>query len=96
MSKASIEVSQPRDYPLIVEKDVMIPLRDGTSLCADVYRPDVGSESIPVIMNICPYQKDKVWVPMANVEEKPVPAFLLAREVIRSGKAYERLMELAS
>jgi anthranilate phosphoribosyltransferase len=32
----------------------------------------------------------------ANVEERPVPAFLLAREVIRSGKAYERLMELAS
>lgn len=32
----------------------------------------------------------------ANVEEKPVPAFLLAREVIRNGKAYERLMELAS
>jgi anthranilate phosphoribosyltransferase len=32
----------------------------------------------------------------ANVEERPVPAFLLAREVIRSGKAYERLVELAS
>jgi anthranilate phosphoribosyltransferase len=32
----------------------------------------------------------------ANVEERPVSAFLLAREVIRSGKAYERLMELAS
>jgi anthranilate phosphoribosyltransferase len=32
----------------------------------------------------------------ANVEERPVPAFLLAREVIRSGKAYERLVDLAS
>ena len=32
----------------------------------------------------------------AGVEERPVPAFLLAREAIRSGKAYERLMELAS
>jgi anthranilate phosphoribosyltransferase len=32
----------------------------------------------------------------AGVEERPVPAFLLARETIRSGKAYERLMELAS
>ncbi len=31
-----------------------------------------------------------------EVEERPVPAFLLAREAIRSGKAYERLMELAS
>ena len=73
MSKAYVDVSQSREYPLIIEKDVMIPLRDGTSICADVYRPDVGSERIPVIMNICPYQKDKVWVPMANVEEKPNP-----------------------
>jgi anthranilate phosphoribosyltransferase len=32
----------------------------------------------------------------AGVEERPIPAFLLAREAIRSGEAYERLMELAS
>ncbi len=32
----------------------------------------------------------------ADVEERLVPAFLLAREAIRSGKAYEKLMELAS
>jgi anthranilate phosphoribosyltransferase len=31
-----------------------------------------------------------------GVEEKVVPAFLLAREVIRNGRAYEKLMELAS
>ena len=59
MSKAYVDVSQSLEYPLIIEKDVMIPLRDGTSICADVYRPDVGRERIPVIMNICPYQKTK-------------------------------------
>jgi len=32
----------------------------------------------------------------AEVEEKPVPAFLLARETILSGRAYEKLAELAS
>jgi anthranilate phosphoribosyltransferase len=32
----------------------------------------------------------------AEVEERPVAAFLLAREAIRSGRAYERLMDLAS
>lgn len=32
----------------------------------------------------------------ADVEERLIPAFLLAREAIHSGKAYERLMELAS
>ncbi len=31
-----------------------------------------------------------------GVEEKIVPAFLLAREAIRNGRAYERLMDLAS
>ncbi len=33
---------------------------------------------------------------VANAEEHLVPAFLLAREAIRSGRAYERLMDLAS
>ncbi len=32
----------------------------------------------------------------ADVEERLVPAFFLAREAIRSGRAYERLMDLAS
>jgi anthranilate phosphoribosyltransferase len=32
----------------------------------------------------------------AEVEEKPSRAFLLARETIQSGRAYERLSELAS
>ena len=36
---------------LIVEKDVQIPLRDGTILYADVFRPDT-TEKVPVIMNI--------------------------------------------
>lgn len=66
-------VSQPREYALIVEKDVWIPLRDGTRLCADVFRPDGGDERFPVIMNIGPYQKDKLWVPPADLEEAPNP-----------------------
>ena len=40
-------VSQPRDYKLIVEKDVQIPLRDGTLLYADIFRPDGGAERFP-------------------------------------------------
>ena len=34
-------VSQPRNCKLIVEKDVQIPLRDGTMLYADVFRPEL-------------------------------------------------------
>jgi hypothetical protein len=65
----SKKVSQPKDYKLIVEKDVKIPLRDGGFLYGDIYRPDCD-EKVPVIMNIGPYQKDKIWHPPADLEEK--------------------------
>jgi predicted acyl esterase len=73
MGENSTRVSQPRDYRLIVEKDVRIPMRDGTVLYADVLRPDGGAERFPALMNIGPYQKDKLWVPPADLEEKPNP-----------------------
>jgi putative CocE/NonD family hydrolase len=66
-------VAQPRDYALIVEKDVCIPLRDGTVLCGDIFRPDGDDERFPVIMNIGPYQKDRLWVPPPDLEEAPNP-----------------------
>jgi uncharacterized protein len=69
----SSTVSQPRDMKLIVEKDVAIPMRDGAILYADVYRPDASGERVPAIMNIGPYQKDKVWIPPADLEEKANP-----------------------
>src|SRR5574342_1200802 len=73
MSTPSFNVSQPREYKLIVEKDVRIPLRDGAILYADIFRPDGGAERFPVIMNIGPYMKDKVWVPPPDLEEAPNP-----------------------
>lgn len=65
-------VSQPQNVKLIVEKDVKIPLRDGTILYADIFRPDTA-EKCPVIMNISVYQKDKLWIPPADLEEKANP-----------------------
>ena len=73
MAEKTAAVSQPRDYELIVEKDVKIPLRDGTFLYGDIYRPDGKDERFPVIINTGPYQKDKVWVPPEGVEEEPNP-----------------------
>jgi hypothetical protein len=61
-----------RAYSLIVEKDVDVPMRDGARLKADVFRPDDGGK-FPAILNLGPYQKDKVWIPPANLEEKPNP-----------------------
>jgi putative CocE/NonD family hydrolase len=73
MADKSANVSPPRDYKLIVEKDVWIPVRDGTLLCADIFRPDGGAERFPAIMNISVYQKDKLWVPPPDLEEAPNP-----------------------
>ena len=72
MTAVSTQVSQPRDIKLIVEKDVQIPLRDGTILYADVFRPDT-TEKVPVIMNLTVYQKDKLWIPPEDLEEKANP-----------------------
>jgi hypothetical protein len=62
-------VSQPRDLKLIVEKDVKIPMRDGSILYGDIFRPDT-SDKVPVIFNIGVYQKDKLWVPPPDLEEE--------------------------
>ncbi|MBI2294676.1 MAG: hypothetical protein HYU76_01200, partial [Betaproteobacteria bacterium] len=63
--------SQPK-HELVIEKDVEIPVRDGARLKADLFRP-ASNGRFPVIMNIGGYRKDKVWVPPADLEEKPNP-----------------------
>jgi hypothetical protein len=47
MTDKSKNISQPKGYKLIVEKDVKIPMRDGAILYADVFRPDGGPEGRP-------------------------------------------------
>ncbi|MGZ8197974.1 MAG: CocE/NonD family hydrolase, partial [Burkholderiales bacterium] len=73
MTDKTKNVSQPKNYKLIVEKDVRIPMRDGAVLYADVFRPDGGGERFPAIMNIGPYQKDRLWIPPEDLEEKANP-----------------------
>jgi len=59
-------------HKLKVEKDVDIPMRDGAVLKADVFRPD-GEGQFPVLINMGIYQKDKLWIPPPDLEEKPNP-----------------------
>lgn len=59
-------------HAMVIEKDVAIPMRDGAILYADIYRPKEPGK-IPAILNISSYQKDKVWVPPADLEEKANP-----------------------
>ena len=41
---------------IIVEKNIPVPMRDGTILRADLYRPD-SPEKLPVLLNRTPYNK---------------------------------------
>ena len=59
-------------YGLLVDRDVDVPMRDGARLKADVIRPDDGGK-FPAILNLGPYQKDKVWIPPDALEEKANP-----------------------
>lgn len=73
MTDQAKNISQPKDWKLIVEKDVKLIMRDGAILYADVLRPDTGGEKVPAIMNIGPYQKDRLWIPPTDLEEKANP-----------------------
>jgi hypothetical protein len=61
--------SRPR-HDLFVQKDLEIPMRDGARLRADVFRPRSPGR-YPAIINLGSYQKDKLWVPPPDLEEKP-------------------------
>ena len=56
----------------LLEKDVDVLMRDGARLKADVFRPKDGGK-VPAILNMGPYQKDKLWTPPPNLEEKANP-----------------------
>lgn len=44
---------------VIFDRDVFVPMRDGTRLCANLFRPADG-ERVPTIMSVTPYGKDKL------------------------------------
>ena len=56
---------------ILVERDVDVPMRDGARLKADVFRPTNAAQKVPALLNLGPYQKDKLWIPPASLEEKP-------------------------
>ena len=55
---------------ILIERDVDVPMRDGAKLKADVFRPKDG-QRVPALLNLGPYQKDKLWIPPPNLEEEP-------------------------
>jgi uncharacterized protein len=58
-------------YPVVVDKDVDVPMRDGLRLKADVFRPYEDGGKFPAILNLGPYQKDKPWAVPDTLGEPP-------------------------
>ena len=52
---------------LIVEKNLMVPMRDRVTLATDVYRPDV-SDAVPTLVQRVPYNKERTFVQNAIVD----------------------------
>src|SRR5579871_5533439 len=51
-----------QSYEVVAAKDILIPMRDGIRLCADVYRPARNGapvpDKFPIILERTPYGKD--------------------------------------
>ena len=50
-------MAQKREYRVIRERNVMVPMRDGTRLAADIFRPDAPGR-FPVLVSRGPYGKE--------------------------------------
>ncbi|HEY1503654.1 MAG TPA: CocE/NonD family hydrolase [Stellaceae bacterium] len=51
--------SELRAAGILFERDVVVPMRDGMKLSANVFRPADGKR-VPVLMSVTPYGKDKL------------------------------------
>lgn len=49
----------PGPFEVVVEKDMMVPMRDGIRLATDMYFPKSGRERLPAITIRTPYHKGK-------------------------------------
>ncbi|MFM9969061.1 MAG: CocE/NonD family hydrolase [Burkholderiales bacterium] len=45
-----------RQYSVVIERDVRVPVGDGMSIVADIYRPDAPGK-FPVLLTISPYNR---------------------------------------
>ncbi len=54
--------ARPPEFGVVVEKNVMIPMRDGVRLAADIYRPARDGKPapgrFPALLTRTPYNKD--------------------------------------
>ena len=83
--------SEP-EYGVVIARDVMIPLRDGTRLATDIYRPARDGEPLPgrfpVILTRTPYNKSAPYAVEAS-EFWPRRGYVRALQDVRGRFASE-------
>jgi putative CocE/NonD family hydrolase len=52
---------------MLIERNVRVPMRDGTVLWADVYRPDTDAP-VPVVVSRLPYDRSHPLVPLSALD----------------------------
>jgi putative CocE/NonD family hydrolase len=75
----------PYAYGVTLVKNVLIPMRDGVRLAADLYLPADGrpGDRWPVVMDYIPYRKDEVPPGNRYYEVLPCHGYVVARVDIR-------------
>lgn len=63
----------PSHEGMICERDVFVPMRDGTKLCVDIYRPDT-QEKLPALLAFAIYNKELMG-PATAESLPPQPAW---------------------
>src|SRR6185437_11414444 len=61
------EREQERMTNMLIEKSVMIPMRDGVRLATDIYHP-AGEGRYPVLLVRLPYNKDQSMIVQENID----------------------------
>src|SRR5262245_64180507 len=60
-AQGPIPANRPAEYAVVVERNVMIPMRDGVRLAADLYRPARDGKALsgrfPAVLTRTPYDK---------------------------------------
>ena len=64
---------EPSHTGLVIDRDVLVPMRDGVRLCVDVHRPETD-EPLPALLAFAIYNKE-IQTPEATAALPPQPAW---------------------
>ncbi|MBM4188371.1 MAG: CocE/NonD family hydrolase [Gemmatimonadetes bacterium] len=73
----------PPKFQFTVDSNLMIPMRDGTRLAADLYRPTGAGDRLPVVLIRTPYNKSGVFYVTEPARFFAGQGFLVAAQDLR-------------